>query len=96
MKLSVVTLSTEFLDQVWRQWLANERVRIGKLSEAEEYGLKVNNSYGRDNFNKRSVKAQRFEQWLLDQGARVKRKNGFCHLEFTKAEDATIFALKWV
>jgi len=95
MKQKLTILGSDILDKMWYAWLEQERDRLGKLTEPEEWFLARRLPYGQGEFGRRTRKAERFEQWLFTKGAGVRRISGKLYLEFTDDSDATMFALQY-
>jgi hypothetical protein len=93
MNVAVTTLSEDILNKLWLTWLGDEHLRLGKLTQREQYFLARHAPYAMN--GRKTNKAQRFEQWLFANGAEVRQKAGKFHLEFTDEALATMFALRY-
>ena len=79
----MITLPEEFLNRVWNTWNI-------QLNDTE---VPYQTQYNR--VSRRGFTAQKFENWLFPQGAMVQRINKKCYLQFTDAEEALYFRLKY-
>ena len=86
-------IDSPVLDKVWWQWLEWERDRLGVLTGPEEWLLTRRVPYNQR--PRSSRKAERFEIWLFQQGAEVRKIHGKKYLEFADEHNASLFALKW-
>ena len=79
----MITLSDNtFLNRVWVNWNTE--------NNADNV---YTNQY--DRVSRRGFTAQKFENWLFQQGAIVQRSNKKCYLQFTDEEEALVFRLKY-
>jgi hypothetical protein len=88
-KVKPTYLATAVLDKIWLEWLAEQP----HLTKDDHWQLAKRLGYHFT--NRRSNKAQRFEQWLFAQGAEVRKQAGKFYLELADSSDATMLALRY-
>ena len=93
MNHKLTTLSSDILNQLWWKWLEWEQQRLGNLTESEQYQLNRRIAYNER--VRENNKADRFEKWLFQQGAEVRKRQGKKYLEFADEQQAMVFALKY-
>ncbi len=76
----------DVLNKVWDKWLvAYSNQHRGVFYENRDY----------TRVSRRSALAVKFEAWLWENGAGVRRANKKCYLEFHTEDDATVFVLRY-
>lgn len=71
------------LNKVWTKWI--DSTQTGYNYEPRDYARVA----------RRGSMARKFEDWLWQEGAAIRRANKKCFLEFHSEDDATAFVLRY-
>lgn len=83
-----VRLNPEFLDKVWHEWLQTQNLSVF------DRAYLLDRPYQKAYSGKQNHKTK-FEDWLFECGASVRRIDKKYYLEFSDPKLASYFILRW-